>query len=261
MNNPPDSLIATFDKSIWQLPPDQLELPSDSVHVYAGLLDLGPSQIQELRKVLSEDELERAGRFHFDIHRIRYIAGRGQLRLLLGRYLAVDPTTIRFEYSKYGKPSLAPPFDATGLYFNLGHSDQLALYVFAWHRNLGIDLEYKERRPVPDFTGICEHFFSPTEQAFLRATPPWNQKDVFYRCWTRKEAYLKASGEGLSRALDTFDVSLEPNEPVRLLRVKDEPEELERWTMQKLEMPDDYAGTICIEGKEWTLACWRLEDL
>lgn len=251
-----DFPMTAFDPTMWLLPPDALTLPEGSLHIWAASLDLPHEQLERHARVLSEDERTQAARYHFDRDRYRYIAGRGQLRALLGHYLGVAPRDIRFTYSRYGKPSLSAPPLQPPLHFNLSHSQEFALYAFAWGREMGIDLEFK--REMPDLMEIAQRFFSPSEYGVLASLAAGEQADAFFRCWTRKEAYLKASGEGLSRPLDAFDVPLAPGEPPKLLRVADSPDEIHRWTMHELTMPPHYAATLCVEG---TVAVqgWRLE--
>ena len=258
MNKNIHRIIATLDPIQWQSPPNTIHLPENTIHVWAASLRHDPTKIQQLRDFLTPDERARADRFYFEKDRVAYTAGRGQLRLLLSRYLEVEPTTIRFIYSKYGKPSLADPFAKSGLHFNVSHSQDMAIYGFSWHNELGIDVEYKYREPTPDFTGICTHFFAPSEQAVLLSHTGEAIRHAFYRCWTRKEAYLKASGEGLSRALDSFHVTLTAHEPAKLLYVRDEPEEVERWTMMHINIGQEYTAAVCMEGKNLSMVCWKL---
>lgn len=251
-----DFPLTAFDPMAWPLPPNTLTLPEGTVHLWAASLDLPHNRLERYARLLSEDERAQAARYHFDRDRYRYIAGRGQLRVLLGRYLGVEPRDLRFGYSRYGKPSLASPTRQPLFHFNLSHSQQFALYAFAWGHEMGIDIEYK--RDLPDLMEIATRFFSPSEYEVLARLAVEEQADAFFRCWTRKEAYLKASGEGLSRPLDAFDVPLAPGEPPRLLRVADSPDEVHRWTMHELPMPPDYAATLCVEGA-LAVQGWRLE--
>lgn len=258
MNRNIHQIIATLDPTQWQMPPNTIHLPQNTVHVWSASLRHHATKIAQLRQLLTEDERARADRFYFEKDRIAYTAARGQLRLLLSRYLEVDATAIRFIYSKYGKPALAEPFAKSGLHFNVTHSQDMAVYGFSWHNELGIDVEYKYRTPTPDFTGICTHFFAPVEQAVLLKHKGEEIREAFYRCWTRKEAYLKASGEGLSRALDSFHVTLTAHEPATLLYVKDEPEEVERWNMMHIPIGKEYTAALCVEGENISMVCWKL---
>ncbi|MGB0386502.1 MAG: 4'-phosphopantetheinyl transferase family protein [Ardenticatenaceae bacterium] len=259
MNHQIPAPLVGFDAMRWPFGPNKIELPQNTIHVWAASLRHDPAKIEQLRQILTEDERARADRFYFEKDREAYTAARGQLRLLLGRYLQLEPNTIRFTYSSYGKPSLAEPFAKSGLHFNVTHSHDLAIYGFIWDNELGIDVEYKYRKPTPDFVGISTHFFAPSEQAVLgRHQGEAALREAFYRCWTRKEAYLKASGEGLSRALDSFHVTLTAHEPAKLLYVKNEPQEVERWTMMHINVNKEYTAAMCVEGNNLSMSCWRL---
>lgn len=195
-------------------------------------------------------------RFRFERDRRRFIVGRGVLRTILGRYLGVEPDKVQFRYSPRGKPYLAERFDSYGLRFNLAHSHELALYAFTRDREIGVDLEYV--RPMPDAVEIATRFFSTRENAVFRVLPKSQELEAFYNCWTRKEAYLKATGDGLARPLDQFAVSLTPGEPARLLHVeKDLLQEIARWSFQALKPAFSYVAAVAVEGHDWRLVCWQ----
>jgi len=240
---------------VWRLPSQPLTLPDDRVHVWRAFLDAPAWYKQDLYQTLAEDERARAARFHFDKDRNHYIVARGVLRAILGGYLAVQSRQLHFEYTTHGKPSLPSEFGGGRLRFNLSHSHGLALYAMTWGRELGIDVEYLRA----DFAGedIAERFFSRQEVAALRTLDPALHVEAFFNCWTRKEAYIKAIGEGLSMPLDRFDVSLIPGEPARLLHTQGDPLEASRWTMQALFPGDGYAAAVIVAGHAWQLECWQ----
>jgi 4'-phosphopantetheinyl transferase len=223
--------------------------------VWRASLDLDAARIQDLHCTLTPDEQERADRFHFQKDRDHYIVARGTLRAILGRYLVVEPSALRFCYSSYGKPALAETFGGNELSFNLAHSHQLALYAVTRRREIGVDLEYVRA----DFAdeGIAERFFSPREVAALRTVPQNLRKEAFFNCWTRKEAYVKAIGEGLSMPLDQFDVSLAPGEPALLMSTRKDPQEAARWSLQALFPGSGYVAALAVEGHSWQLKCWQ----
>jgi 4'-phosphopantetheinyl transferase len=223
------------------------------VHVWRAALDMGAAQRERLEQTLSADERERAGRFYFQKDRDQFIVARGVLRTLLGRYLGLPPVQLRFSYSSYGKPSLAP--ELQGLSFNLSHSHGLALAAVTCDRELGVDVEYIRPEVVEE--PIAERFFSTPEVAALRALPAALQPEGFFNCWTRKEAYIKARGEGLSVRLDQFQVSLTPGEPAALLSVQGDPAEAARWSLRELAPGAGYTGAVAVEGHEWLLRCWE----
>jgi 4'-phosphopantetheinyl transferase len=137
----------------------------------------------------------------------------------------------------------------------LSHSNELALCVIAWEREVGIDVEFI--RDDVSLFDIAARFFSKKEVAVLRALPVSAQTPAFFNCWTRKEAYLKAIGEGLSYPLNQFEVALAPNEPAALLRVENNPQEVSRWSFRELMCGLDYAATVVVEGRDWRLSCWE----
>jgi 4'-phosphopantetheinyl transferase len=229
---------------MWLDAPSSSSLSSGEVHVWRAHLEQPPEVLQRLLHTLDTDEQTRASRFHFDKHRRQFIVGRGFLRSLLGRYLEVKPEEVRFAYGPYGKPTLDNAHHAGALRFNASHSHELALYAFAQDHEVGIDLEYiKEGFATQE---IAERFFSKYEVEVLRALPRHEQAEGFFRCWTRKEAYIKAIGSGLSHPLDQFDVTLAPNEPAALLRDHRDAEAITRWDMFDLDLPAGYVGALAV---------------
>jgi 4'-phosphopantetheinyl transferase len=240
----------------WRPPPETLMLGSDEVHVWRACLDRNTSYVQSLQQILSADEQARAGRFYFEKDRKHFIVARGLLRVILSRYLDMEPSQLRFCYSPYGKPSLVIPSDEETLSFNVSHSCGLALYAVTHGRKVGIDLECIRM----DFAceQIAERFFSPRENAMLRTLPAKKVKHkAFFNCWTRKEAYIKARGEGLSLPLDQFDVSVAPGEPAMLLNTRGDPQEVSRWSLQEMISAPGFVATLAVEGHGWRLACWE----
>jgi medium-chain acyl-[acyl-carrier-protein] hydrolase len=246
------------DPCRWEEPARASGLGADEVHVWRVPLDCGPDAVARLLESLADDERERADRFHFDKDRRHFIAGRGCLRAVLGRYLGEAPGRLSFTYNFYGKPTLA---SATDLRFNLTHSHGLALVAVTRGREVGVDVEYVRR----DLAGelLAERFFSPREAAALRALPEPQRREAFFRCWTRKEAYIKARGAGLSLPLDRFDVTLRPDEPAMLLATHDEPDEARRWTLRALTPGEGYVGALAAEGDSWRLWCghWPADEM
>ena len=185
--------------------------PSKSLNLILYVMEkLQVSRLPNLKQVLSADEHARAERFYFQKDRERFMVARGLLRTVLGRYLNQEPSQLRFCYSPYGKPALATGSGRNTLRFNVSHSHGLALYAITCGRELGVDVELI-RPELPD-EEIAERFFSFQEVSGLRALPPNMRLEAFFNCWTLKEAYIKARGEGLSLPLDQFDVALVPGE-------------------------------------------------
>jgi 4'-phosphopantetheinyl transferase len=160
---------------------------------------------------------------------------------------------VQFVYGLHGKPCLREDTGPAAIRFNLAHSHQLAVYVIARTREVGIDLEYM--RPVPDLQQIATSAFSAREVAMLSGLPPGQQREAFYLCWTSKEAYVKAKGLGVAQPLTQFDVSLVPGKPARLLRVEGDPEETTRWSLRWLRPAPGYVAALAVEGHDWQLTC------
>ncbi|HEX9921799.1 MAG TPA: 4'-phosphopantetheinyl transferase superfamily protein, partial [Anaerolineae bacterium] len=160
-------------------------------------------------------------------------------------------------YSPTGKPSLATSsqHDQPDLRFNLSHSHELALYAVTYGRDVGVDLEHVSRKI--EAMQIADRFFSPSEVSVLRSLPGHLQRDAFFNCWTRKEAFIKAKGDGLSLPLDQFDVSLRPGEPAVLLSTHFDPQETGQWSLQALSPGPGYVGALALAGHGWQLRCWQ----
>ncbi len=240
--------------SEWLPAPKATSLPADEVHVWLVALDGSDALVRSVGQVLSEDERTRAARFRFERDQRRYTMGRGVLRLLLGHYLGKDPGSLRFVYGRHGKPSL----DLAGLpedvEFNLSHSHGLGLYGFNRGRELGIDIE----KIRPDFATleVAERFFSEPERSVLKQLPLERQTRAFFDCWSRKEAFIKTRGHGLSMRLDSFDVVLHPDEPPGLLRVAGDPEAPGRMALRGLNVGSEFAAALVVNGRGWRLRQW-----
>jgi 4'-phosphopantetheinyl transferase len=213
------------------------------------------SHAAELVDILALDERERAERHRTFGGHAHFVIERATLRLLLSTYLGILPAAIQLRYGPHGKPELASGTRDGTLRFNLSHSHERALYAFVRRRQLGVDIE--RVRPLPDADRIASRWFSQAEQAALSALPEDERTAGFFRCWTRKEAYVKAVGGGISMSLSSFDVSLAPGEPARLLAMRDQIGELERWALHDLPEIMGYATALAVEGHGLTLRCWR----
>jgi 4'-phosphopantetheinyl transferase len=235
--------------------------PSNWLRPAQPLPPLAPAQIHVWRlahnpqclppiaweSTLSPDEHARANRFAFHRDRNAYVTTRAVLRELLGQYLATPPKEIAFHYAERGKPALAqtastPTAGDPPVHFNVSHTRSLALLAFSADRRVGIDVEFI--RPIDNWEDIARRFFSQNELAELRALPPEQRDEGFYTCWTRKESYIKARGEGLHLPLDSFDVTLTPGAPERLTA-----EDASNWTLVSLYPRQSYAGALTAEGQ------------
>ena len=238
-------------------------LAQGDVHVWLAKIDCDPVLRGAFQDVLSPDELHKAACFHFPRDRARYICARGQLRVLLGRYLGIEARRVRLRYNRFGKPYLDGE-DAGRLYFNVAHTRGVALYALRAAAEVGVDIEYMSREV--EFAGIARQFFSAQEYAALSALPPSLQRRAFFNAWVRKEAYVKAVGQGLSIRLSDFSVSLAPGQPAGLLAIGDAERAHERWRLQALDVPSRYVAAVATEGDALRLRCWRypvawLDDL
>lgn len=230
-------------------------LGTNEVHVWGASLDDHAPEAATLEATLSHDELARARRFRFARDRARYVVGRGLLRRVLGGYLDANPAELQFAYGPYGKPALAHWRD---LQFNVSHSESRFLVALTGAAILGVDLE--RRRPEFARENIAERFFSPYEVRELRSLPEDAQPDGFLACWTRKEALVKAVGDGLSIPLHDFDVSLAPGVRPALLRTAWSSTEPRRWRLYDLSgLHPGYVAALAvrwrggsIESREWT---------
>lgn len=231
----------------WSAQPLQPRLLDGEVHLWRAFLDEYGATHELFEASLAADERARASRFVFARDRDRFIAGRGILRAILGRYLECSAAAIEFEYEPEGKPRLRVP--ASNVCFNLAHSHGLVVYALCMSREVGVDIEAVRAEVAGE--EIAERFFSAKERAELHSLPPHLRHEGFFLCWTRKEAYVKARGCGLGIALDGFEVSLTPGRPEKLVSV-----DSSRWTLRGFQPADEYAGAVVAAGSEWELRCW-----
>jgi 4'-phosphopantetheinyl transferase len=228
-------------------------LAPDEVHIWRALQSVEPSTLARLQSVLDPAEKARAERFLFERDRERFIVARGILRELLGAYIVCAPAQIRFDYGPQGKPSLsAADLQGSRIRFNASHSHGLAAFAFALDRELGIDVELIRS----DFGGeeIAKRYFSREEIAELKSLPHESRAEAFFLCWTRKEAYIKARGEGLQIPLASFSVSLTPGKPEQL-RAAD----ASRWEVRSFQPRENYAGALVAGDKSFSARyfAWR----
>lgn len=228
-----------------------LTLPDDEVHLWRiDLSAVAPAE-KRWQEILSPDERTRAARFHFERDRQHFTATRGLLRTILANYVGAGPADLVFRYSEKDKPSLDPHSSHDPVEFNVSHSGTAALLAFARGRALGVDIEIV--RDDFDSAALAHRFFSRHEQSQLAALDPSEKYSGFFRCWTRKEAYIKAVGTGLSLPLDQFDVSLHPADEHALLATRPEASEAAEWSLREVPAGDGYVGALCVRGHRWRL--------
>jgi 4'-phosphopantetheinyl transferase len=210
------------------------------------IADWNSADNRNFKEVMSDAELDRAARFYFERHRVRFIFSHGVLRGVLSNYLRCLAKDIEFEGNEFGKPSLKATSSNNDLMFNMSHSGDLVIVAVATRRLVGVDIEFM--RPLRDMTAVAERNFTPNERVVLEKASLGEKEHVFYTCWTRKEAFIKAVGRGLSIPLTSFDITTAPGISTRTLpRTIDAPQ-VERWWLSDLTTPNGYAGALVVEG-------------
>lgn len=233
----------------WEVYQGKCELSENEIHVWRVNTRLVSAS--EPGKVLEAEELKKAYRFHFLKDQKNFIVSRGVLRTLVARYLNMKAPQVHFHYNKYGKPYLKD--SSLKLQFNVSHSNGTVLLAFALNHKIGVDIEFIR----PDFADIdiARHCFSSSEILTLSTLPDELKTIAFFNCWTRKEAYIKAIGTGLSIPLNSFDVSLVPGEPADLLSVHGKPEEHKRWRIIDLDAGEGYCAAAAVKGNPEKVKC------
>ena len=231
-----------MQKTNWTHVPDALNLENRQVDVWRLSLGLLTDSVKLTESTLSADEKERAARFHFEADRNQFAIAHGALRNILGRYLHRDPAELTFSINQYGKPALVN----SNVEFNLSHSGDFVLIAVTQGRKIGVDVE-RIRQGISSHV-IAQQYFSKAEVAELQSLPIDQRESAFFTCWTRKEAYIKAQGLGLSLPLEGFDVSLTPGHPAILRATRPDEKEATRWTLRSLDVDPNYAGAVAVEG-------------
>ncbi|HEU4628276.1 MAG TPA: 4'-phosphopantetheinyl transferase superfamily protein [Gemmatimonadaceae bacterium] len=234
-------------------PPPHVELRAllaeVGIHVWTATLDRSADERARLATVLADDERERVRRLRREQDRARFIVRRAVLRAILGRYIGCSPQDVCFTANRFGRPALRGPAAGLDVRFSATHSHALAVYAVAHARHVGVDVE--RVRPIPELERIARHHFAPGESAALCALPPDVRTTAFLHCWTRKEAYVKALGVGLSFPLDQFEVSVRPDAPAALLADRIHPAHAGAWAMHDLPLGDEYVGSVTADGRDW----------
>lgn len=218
------------------------DLSNGRIEVWCVKVAASDTLIHQLGPLLSVEESSRAARFQFERHRNAFVVVRGVLRGLLARYIGVSPADVVFEYGLNGKPSLP----GSKIEFNISHTEGIAVLAFTKDCALGIDVEHI--RPVEQMMQIAARFFSPAEAHELETLPEEQRERAFFLCWTRKEAYIKAIGDGLSMPLNEFQVTLKEDEPARFIRMGKESSLPSEWVLHDLDISPTYAAAIAYRG-------------
>lgn len=238
----------------WSFPPETILLKERQAHVWCADMRELELQLAEYVDVLSSGEQERANRFHFQKDRNHYIIRHGVLRRILSRYLGQPPAEIKFRYGQRGKPEVQD--DPIRIHFNDSHSTDLALYAVTLACPIGVDVECI--RPIPEFEDIAARYFSPREVGIMRALSVEKRMEAFYACWTRKEAFLKATGEGIGVNLAKIEVTLAPGEQAEVLRIPGETQSANGWKIRALSPAPGYLGAIAFQGVIDTVHSWAV---
>ena len=231
-------------------PDGLLKLVEGEVRLWCVPLNASADSLAKLTSVLNEAETDRAERFRFPQHRAEFVAARGLLRYLLARFTGDAPGGVKFRYGLRGKPELN---SHGSLRFNLSHSGGMALYAFALNSEWGVDIEHQ--REMSDLEGVAKRFFAPREFDDLMALRPDERSAAFFRCWTRKESFVKAIGDGLYLPLDSFRVSLRAGGPAAILAAP--PGEAERWQMTDVTPLEEYAAALVTKGHSKKISGFR----
>ncbi len=224
-----------------------LTLAENQVDIWKIYLAGHIDSVQRSRLLLSPDEIQRADQFYFEIHRRRFTVCRSAMRQILGLYGGLAPGKLTFSYGPKGKPELSGALEQSGIRFNLAHSKDLALLAVAQGLALGVDIEFINSEFAVE--EIAERFFSTREVGHLRTVPSSEKTGAFFACWTRKEAYVKALGGGLSVPLDSFEVTVGSGTPPALLHVDADPCELMRWSLYDINAAEEFKAALAVEGK------------
>jgi 4'-phosphopantetheinyl transferase len=239
----------------WLNPPDNLILSEEEAHIWRANLDIDECFQSSFLRLLSPDEKARAQKFRVAKDSSNFIVARGILRSLIGKYLEINPAEISFQYNGFRKPCIA---NNNSLNFNISHSQNIALFAFTKEFNVGVDVEFVN--PDIPVKEMAAKFFSTNEINNLFALPEEQLTPGFFNCWTRKEAFIKAVGEGLSFPLNRFEVSLEPGQPAKLLATDWAPEAVSKWSIYSMSPGANFVGGLAIEGSVGEVKFWNWQQ-
>ncbi len=235
-------VVTELDGDWWRNPP-AVELVSNEIHIWQFPLNVPESTLDRYTELLSTDEKQKAGRFHFQRDNRRFTVTRATMRSILGSYVQFGPRELRFRYSEHGKPQIKNP--ARDIRFNVSHSGEEAVVAVTSGRETGVDVE--QIRDNVEIDSLAERFFSTTEKDFLRGLPHEKKLSTFFRFWTCKEAFLKAQAVGLTRSLASFTVDLTTIRPSLLAAAETRGEE-SQWSLLELACQPGYASALAVEG-------------
>jgi 4'-phosphopantetheinyl transferase len=234
----------------------QLQLSEDEIHVWVSCLDVDPTSRMALAASLSKEERIRAKKFRFRRHQNRFIARRGLLRAIVSQYLHIESDELVFEYNRYGKPEVAHQFNRSGIHFNLSHSDDMALFAVTFVGPVGIDIE--RIRPIKYKEEFLNRFSSPRERELFQNLDSRKKQRAFFYLWTRKEAFLKAIGVGITQLLSQVEVSFQSKEPVRFITISGDKKKILRWSIHNLFATKDFIAALAIKAKKVRIRYWKV---
>lgn len=230
-------------KTSWHSPKIFPTITTDEIHVWVAVLDFSEDKLADFYKTFSEHEQTRAKHFHFEKDRKRFIGARGVLRTLLSQYIIGDPKNIQFTYSSHGKPALV---NDPSLRFNVSHSQNVALFAFSKQYELGVDIETMEKSR--EIVAIAKRFFTANESKLIDHLKGKAQNQAFFNGWTRKEAFLKALGMGLSYPLKQVEVTMSPEDPAKFIALYDKNLNMNDWSLYNLKYTDNFAAALVVKG-------------
>jgi 4'-phosphopantetheinyl transferase len=243
----------------WNQPPENTSLLTDDIHVWCALLDVPAESVQLLVQTLDPEERMRASRFYFEQDRSQFIVRHGLLRKILASYMNIEPDKLQFRYTTNGKPYLVQKFQDQELQFNLAHSNEIALYALTLDRRIGIDVEHIYNFVETD--QLANRVLSRQEKAESRRYPPNEKLELLFRYWTCKEAYVKATGEGLALPLKDIYLSLTPGSIAKLGSVKRNVQLASRWSLQELHPVPGFAAALVVEGHDYHINLWQWSQI
>jgi 4'-phosphopantetheinyl transferase len=250
--------MRTDETTCWRSPAGHAALSEHEIHVWGSPLDVAPAVRQAFAAFLSEEERTRATRFRFELHRNRFVVGRGLLRAILGRCLHVAPAGVEFTYGPQGKPHLSRRFGPSGIHFNLAHSEGLALLAVTTSGPVGIDVE--KIRTIGWAGELANRCFSPHEREMFAEYAPRDRERAFFDLWTRKEAVLKATGAGIAQSLHQIEISPRSRDVALVLAVSGDADRAESWSLHDLVPAPEYAAAVAIRASGVSLRCWWLDE-
>lgn len=238
--------------SIWQQPPQELNINSQEVHLWKMNLETSSINIQDAMKILNEEETIKAQKFRFEKHQKRFIVARSTLKHILSHYLGISPEKIAFQYGSHGKPKLVDKMNTIQLEFNLSHSEELAIYGITCHHLIGVDVEYL--RPMPDAEKLAKRFFCHQEFEKINSLSIIHKNTEFFKLWTAKEAYLKATGKGISGGLDKVEISTD--EPRKFINLP-QPNKT-TWKLLSFVPQTNYLAAMAVQENNQITHYWQL---